>query len=112
MIIIRDGAEIGSTVADENGDFTFNLPSGLLPVGRYGFSARAVDAAGNSSPAAEPVYVEVLGASATLDGPSESLASTGGPQGWLPLLAALSVLAGTGVLAVARRRRRNGHAQP
>ena len=109
VIIIRDGEEIGSTTADENGDFTFDLPSGLLPVGRYGFSARAVDAAGNSSGAAEPVYVEVLGASASVDdGPGQSLAQTGGPQGWVSLAAVLGVLAGAGILAVTRWRRRVG----
>jgi hypothetical protein len=112
VIIIRDGEEIGSTMADENGDFTFNLPSGLLPVGRYGFSARAVDEAGNSSRAAEPVYVEVLGTQAADDGPGQSLADTGGPQGWVSLVAVLGVLAGAGILAVARRRRRGSHVQP
>jgi large repetitive protein len=109
VIIIRDGEEIGSTTADENGDFTFDLPSGLLPVGRYGFSARAVDAAGNSSGAAEPVYVEVLGASASIDnGPGQSLAQTGGPQVWVSLAAVLGVLAGGGILAVTWWRRRVG----
>jgi hypothetical protein len=113
VIIIRDGEEIGSTVADENGNFTFDLPSGLLPVGRYGFSARAVDEAGNSSAAAEPVYVEVLGTQASVldDGPGQSLADTGGPQGWLPALAVLGVLTGAGVLAVARWRRRSSHVE-
>ena len=112
VIIIRDGEEIGSTMADENGDFTFNLPSGLLPVGRYGFSARAVDEAGNSSPAAEPVYVEVLGAALTADdGPGQSLADTGGPQGWVPLAAILGVLAGAGILTVTRWRRRYSHVE-
>jgi large repetitive protein len=109
VIIIKDGEEIGSTVADENGEFTFNLPSGLLPVGRYGFSARAVDEAGNSSGPAEPVYVEVRGASADLaadDGPDQSLADTGGPQGWVSLVAVLGVLAGAGILTVTRWRRR------
>ena len=109
VIIIRDGEEIGSTTADQNGDFTFDLPSGLLPVGRYGFSARAVDAAGNSSGAAEPVYVQVLGASASIDdGQGQSLAETGGPQGWVSLAAVLGVLAGAGILAVTRWRRRVG----
>ena len=99
-------------MADENGDFTFNLPSGLMPVGRYGFSARAVDEAGNSSRAAEPVYVEVLGAALTADdGPGQSLADTGGPQGWVPLAAVLGVLAGAGVLAVTRWRRRYSHVE-
>jgi hypothetical protein len=113
VIIIRDGEEIGSTTADENGDFTFNLPSGLLPVGRYGFSARAVDVAGNSSTAADPVYVEVLGSSASLDdGFGESLADTGGPQGLVSLVALLAVLAGAGVLTVAGLSRRGGQSGP
>jgi hypothetical protein len=97
-------------VADENGDFTFNLPSALAP-GRYGFSARAVDEAGNSSGAGDPVYVEVLGAEEAADGgPDESLANTGGPQGWVSLAAVLGVLAGAGILAVARWRRRGSQA--
>ena len=96
MIIIRDGEEIGSTVADEDGNFTFDVPPGLAPVGRYGFSARAVDAAGNSSGAAEPVYVEVLGASATLDAgarPTTGVSRSPIPEGrrggsrWPPLSA-------------------------
>jgi hypothetical protein len=122
VIIIRDGEEIGSTMADENGDFSFDLPSGLLPVGRYGFSARVVDEAGNSSRAAEPVYAEVLGTHAAVadapgqsladsGGPGQSLADSGGPQGWLPAIAVLSVLAGAGVLAATRWRRRSSHVQ-
>ena len=102
-----DGDEVGSTTADENGNFTFTLPEGLS-VGEHEVSAVAVDAAGNRSDESDPVSFGVLAARADA-GQNNSLAQTGGPQGWLPAVGVLGLLAGAAVLTLARWRRRGSH---
>ena len=110
VIIFVDGEEVGSTVADEDGTFTFDLPDGLS-LGDHEIGAEAVDEAGNPSVPSSLVTFAVLAARADAgQGPSDSLADTGGPQAWLPLVAGLGVLTGTGILAAVRRRRRVGRA--
>lgn len=108
VIILIDGKQVGSTVADENGEFTFNLPDGLTP-GEHEVAAVAVDEAGNRSTRSTAVDFAVLAARADA-GPSDQLADTGGPSGWLPVAAAVSLLAGAGILAIARWRRRSSQA--
>ena len=105
VIILIDGEQVGSTVADENGEFRFTLPDGLV-LGAHEVAAIAVDEAGNRSGESSQVSFSVLGARA-----DAGLADTGGPQGWIPLVAALGVLAGAGILAATRWRRRGSHVQ-
>ncbi|HEV2930044.1 MAG TPA: Ig-like domain-containing protein, partial [Propionibacteriaceae bacterium] len=97
--------QVGSTTADENGNFTFTVPDGLV-LGQHEVSAIAVDEAGNRSDASSPTAFGVLAARADA-GPSDQLADTGGPQGWLPVAGVLGLLAGGGILAVTRWRRRS-----
>ena len=107
VIILVDGEPVGSTVADENGEFAFTLPDGVSP-GEHEIAAVAVDEAGNRSDVSPEVTVAVLAARADA-GPSDQLADTGGPQGWLPVAAAVSLLVGAGILTIARWRRRSSH---
>ena len=107
VIILVDGEPVGSTVADENGEFAFTLPDGVSP-GEHEIAGIAVDEAGNRSDASPEVTVAVLAARADA-GPSDQLADTGGPQGWLPVAAAVSLLVGAGILTIARWRRRSSH---
>jgi LPXTG-motif cell wall-anchored protein len=74
-------------------------------------AAKAVDQAGNPSGPSGAVGFSVLAARADAD-PSDSLADTGGPQAWLPLIAGLGVLVGIGILAATRRRRRDSQSGP
>jgi large repetitive protein len=106
VIIFIDGEQVGSITADENGNFTFTVPDGLV-LGEHEVSAIAVDQAGNRSDASDPVSFGVLAAQADAGPGQNSLAQTGGPQGWLPIAAAIGVLAGTGILAATRWRRRS-----
>ena len=108
MLIIVDGEQVGSTTADENGNFSFTLPDGLS-LGDHEVRAIAVDAAGNRSDASDLVSFGVLAASA---GIGQSLAQTGGPRGWLPVAGVLGLLAGSSILAATRWRRRSSHVKP
>ena len=49
ITLFQDGALIGETVADSNGDWSFNYTGTTLEPGSYGFTARAQDLAGNLS---------------------------------------------------------------
>jgi hypothetical protein len=109
VIIYIDGEQVGSTVADEDGNFSFTVPD-ALSLGDHKVSAVAVDEAGNRSEASDPVSFGVLAAEADAGGGQNQLGQTGGPQGWLPAVGLLGVLAGAGILAVTRWRRRGNQA--
>src|SRR5262249_59298346 len=49
--LFRDGLSLGTTVADGTGQWSFDQSGTALPDGRYLFTARASDAAGNVSAA-------------------------------------------------------------
>ena len=63
VIILIDGDEVGSTTADENGNFSFTVPE-ALSLGEHEVSAIAVDEAGNRSDESDPVSFGVLAARA------------------------------------------------
>ncbi len=110
VIIYIDGEQVGSTTADENGNFSFTLPDALA-LGDHELSAVAVDEAGNRSDASDPITFGVLAAEANAGGGQHNqLGQTGGVGGWLPITGALGVLAGTGILGLTRWRRRNSQA--
>jgi len=58
VTVIIDGTPVGTTTADENGDWTFT-PTTPLDDGDHTVSATATDAAGNAGPESEPVTFTV-----------------------------------------------------
>jgi hypothetical protein len=109
VIIYIDGEQVGSTTADENGDFSFTVPD-ALSLGEHEVSAVAVDEAGNRSAASDQFSFGVLAAEANAGGQNNQLGDTGGLQGWLPLVGVLGLLAGAAVLTLSRWRRRSSRA--
>lgn len=100
VTVIVDGTAIGSTTADENGDWTFT-PTSPLPNGEHEITAEATDGAGNTGPESEPVTVTIA-QPATGEG---ELPATGGV---VPVAAALvgGLLLALGAGLITARRRR------
>lgn len=110
VIIVIDGTEAGSTIADGSGTFSFT-PLSPLSAGKHEIVAVAVDGDGNRSQPSDPVSVTVVAAATNGSQPlgrgaAGTLASTGGPTGWLTLGAILSLMGGAAALTGARRRKR------
>jgi LPXTG-motif cell wall-anchored protein len=101
VTVIVDGEPVGTTTADEDGNWTFT-PATPLTDGEHVITATATDAAGNAGPASTPLTLRIGSGATAAPG---VLPVTGGGS---PLIAAfagaLMVALGAGLIGSRRRR--------
>ncbi len=72
--VFRDGTSIGTTTADGSGNWSLDSTATVLPAGSYNFTARATDAAGNTSVFSVPFSATILLPEINLQGNGQTIA--------------------------------------